>query len=380
MRSKFLSSSVCLPAILSLVALGRVLWQNASGYTAVATATFAYVVSAILYSHAAVAMAHVGHATIDAQGVLHFPVTSSYQPQVPNNLRVLLPRIGRAHTQPRFLYVLPVEAGGASTYGDGLDTVRRLGLQDSENLIVVEPEFAQIPWYADHPTDPTKQQERYFVEDIVEVVEMLFPQSVPPGTHPVRLLVGFSKSGMGAISLILRHPNQFDAAAAWDAPLNQGTLSALPGMIDVFASEANYQTYALPRALPIGAAPFRGSRRLWLGGYSGWRADMTAAESQMSLLGMLHDWVDGPPRAHGYDSGWIEAAVLSLTQAIPPHASSMLDAAAIVDAASEIDGPPSPVGGCNYYVDKVTIRHILVMVTLLIILLLGRYSYRRSIC
>ena len=59
-----------------------------------------------------------------------------------------------------------------------------------------------------------------------------------------RLLVGFSKSGWGAYSLLLRHPDRFGKAAAWDAPLmeeragplrhgpdlrNAGELRAVPG-------------------------------------------------------------------------------------------------------------------------------------------------------
>ena len=38
------------------------------------------------------------------------------------------------------------------------------------------------------------------------------------GEIPQRFLIGFSKSGNGVLTLILRHPNMFSAAAAWDAP------------------------------------------------------------------------------------------------------------------------------------------------------------------
>jgi hypothetical protein len=259
---------------------------------------------------------------MDTNGILHFPVTSSYQTGIPNDLRVLLPSDPRPDTLPRFLYVLPVEAGVESTYGDGIDTVRQLDLQNLYDLIVVEPAFAQIPWYGDHPTDPSIRQEKYFVEDLVGVVESLFPQTVAAGTHPVRLLVGFSKSGVGAVSLILRHPERFDAAAAWDAPLNQSTLSSLPGMWEVFGTESNYDLYSIPRTLADRSAPFVAARRLWLGGYSSqstWRNDMIAAHLQMVSLGMLHEWADGPERAHRYDSGWLGDAVVSLTRAVPPQ-------------------------------------------------------------
>ena len=41
-----------------------------------------------------------------------------------------------------------------------------------------------------------------------------------PEPH-ARLLLGFSKSGWGAFSLLLRYPERFGKAAAWDAPLMQ---------------------------------------------------------------------------------------------------------------------------------------------------------------
>ncbi|HEY3787861.1 MAG TPA: alpha/beta hydrolase-fold protein [Urbifossiella sp.] len=51
-------------------------------------------------------------------------------------------------------------------------------------------------------------------------------------TYPVRaeaggrLLLGFSKSGWGAYSLRMRHPDLFGKAAAWDAPLIQENFDA----------------------------------------------------------------------------------------------------------------------------------------------------------
>lgn len=46
-----------------------------------------------------------------------------------------------------------------------------------------------------------------------------------PGAHRPRaeLLIGFSKSGIGAQDLILRHPDLFTLAASWDFPANMAT-------------------------------------------------------------------------------------------------------------------------------------------------------------
>ena len=48
------------------------------------------------------------------------------------------------------VYVLPVEAGTGTTYGDGLLTVRNAGLQTTYQAIFVSPTFSAKPWYADH--------------------------------------------------------------------------------------------------------------------------------------------------------------------------------------------------------------------------------------
>ncbi len=216
--------------------------------------------------------------------------------------------------------MLPVEPGTLTTYGDPVDTARALGLLDDLHVILVAPCFSITPWYADHPSNPLIRQESYFVDDLVPGVETLYPETEANLGPPRRLLLGFSKSGMGAMSLILRHSATFDAAAAWDGPLNQTQLSGLPEMTTVFGTQANFDLYAIPNALPTHAAEFQAASRLWLGGYSSqaaWRNDMTAAHNAMTARGMLHAWVDGPQRAHQWDSGWIADAIAFLDHAAP---------------------------------------------------------------
>jgi len=264
--------------------------------------------------HAAI---QVGAPTVDASGVIHYPVTSTCQTDTPNDLRILLPA-DPGTGQRRFLYVLPVEAGTESVYGDPVEAVRALGVVDSYHLILVVPAFSQSPWYADHPSDPAIQQESYFVEDLVPAVEKLYPETVANPGPPRRLLVGFSKSGLGAMSLILRHSTTFDVAAAWDAPLNRALLWGPMGA--VFGTQADYEKYALPSAWEAHASEFQSSERLWLGGYSSqdaWRNDMIAAHDKLTSLSVPHAWVDGPQRAHHWASGWIGDAIEFAHQKAP---------------------------------------------------------------
>ena len=58
-----------------------------------------------------------------------------------------------------FLYVLPVEPGLQTMFGDGLETLRGIAAQNQYNLTIIEPSFPIDPWYADNPIDPSIQYE-----------------------------------------------------------------------------------------------------------------------------------------------------------------------------------------------------------------------------
>jgi hypothetical protein len=59
------------------------------------------------------------------------------------------------------VYVLPVEAGTESRYGDGLKEVKKLDLHYTLGAVFVARTFSHLPWYADHPTKPEIRQESY---------------------------------------------------------------------------------------------------------------------------------------------------------------------------------------------------------------------------
>lgn len=295
------------------------------------------VVSSLLVVAASTARADylLGATTTDADGVLHVAISSNHQGTTPNELRIWVPP-GSTPTTRRFLYVLPVEAGTASAFGDPMTSTLATGLAAEHDLVIVVPAFTQLPWYANHPTDPQIQQESFLVDDVVPAVESL----VSVAGRPRRLLLGFSKSGMGAISMIFRHDALFDAAAAWDATLGQTMLSGLPGGTPIFGTQENLDQYAIPPAIPRHVAEHRGSPRLWLGGYSSeraWRADMIVAHDAMVSVGMAHVWVDGPQREHRWMSGWLPDAITFLSVAAPvatPDASTSMPDAALDDAAT----------------------------------------------
>lgn len=252
----------------------------------------------------------VSESRMDTNGVRNFSITSPFQSQQ-TELRILAPPGAASVDAKRFLYVLPVEPGGQTRYGDGLAELHRLGVHTNYGIIVVAPRFADLPWYADHPTNLKRQDETYLLQVVLPLVDRLHP-----APRPRRFLLGFSKSGWGALSLLLRHPGQFEAAAAWDAPLMK-TKPDQFGMADAFATQENFERYQISRLLREQAGLFCRSRRLGLFGYDGFRSHMREAHELMESLSIPHEFSDGPHRPHRWDGGWLAEAVAALDKLGP---------------------------------------------------------------
>jgi len=244
----------------------------------------------------------------DASGIRRIQVKSGYQPG-DTLVRIVAPKEAMAAESLRILFVLPVEAKEETKYGDGLQEVLKSELHTKHKLIVVAPSFAQLPWYADHPSDPLIRHESYFIKCVLPLVDQLYPAE----KHE-RLLLGFSKSGWGAFSLILRHPDLFKAAAAWDALLMKEKPDQF-GMIGIFGTQENFEAYRVSTLLKDHAEPFQKTKHLWLGGYENFREHTQDVHALMEQLKIQHDFADGPKRKHIWGSGWLEEAVNLLAAA-----------------------------------------------------------------
>jgi rhamnogalacturonan endolyase len=203
------------------------------------------------------------------------------------------------------VYVLPVEASREHRYGNGMREIERLGLHDKHQAIFVAPTFSHLPWYADHPDKPELRQERYFLESVLPLVEENYP-----ARHDAegRLLLGFSKSGWGAWSLLLRHPEKFARAAAWDAPLMMDAPGKY-GSGPIFGTAENFGHYQLSRLVRKRGAQLGSAPRLLLSGYGNFRAEHQAMHQLLDELNIAHVYLDGPKRNHDWHSGWVAAAV-----------------------------------------------------------------------
>ena len=255
----------------------------------------------------------VHYLSTDAGGVQSYDVISandSYGPQVLRVLRPTNPAAGVAHN---FLFVLPVEPGEGTNYGDGMATLEAANAQNQYNLTIVEPSFAIDPWYANNPNDPNLQYETFMTTELEPWVKANLSTS---GTEQ-NWLIGFSKSGLGAQDLLLKHPDLFTLAASWDFPADMSSYDEFgSSSTNAYGTDANFQAnYRLTSAfLDAHKAAFTGADRIWIGGYSAFQGDMTDYDSLLTVEGIEHSTETPTPMSHRWDSGWVPLALAALEQ------------------------------------------------------------------
>jgi hypothetical protein len=248
----------------------------------------------------------ISEAKRDDSGILVHEVQSPYQAGT-TLIRVLQPETLLNDEKYTVIYVLPVEAGTESRYGDGLSEVKKLDLHNKFRAVFVAPTFSHLPWYADHPTNQTIRQESFFIKVVVPFIDKTYPVRAEASG---RLLLGFSKSGWGAWSLLLRHPDMFGKGVAWDAPLMMGK----PGMYgsgDIFGTVENFENYRVSKLLEDNSDKFsnKNEKRLVLLGYGNFRAEHVQVQTLMDERKIAHEYRDGPERKHDWHSGWVKEGI-----------------------------------------------------------------------
>lgn len=243
----------------------------------------------------------------DDQAVVH--QLNSARQSAATTVRVLQPNVRQPGQLFPVLYVLPVEAGEGTRWGDSIGEVLKHDLHNRHSVICVFPTFSDLPWYANHPTDARLRQESYLLDGVIPFVESLYPVRKEAAG---RLLAGFSKSGWGAWTLILRHPDVFGRAAAFDAPMMLSATGKY-GSGPIFGDDENFRSYQVTRLLPS-ATKLRTARpRLSLFGRGNFEQEHRQV---LELAGRERIPIfveDSPQRAHSWHSGWLPNAVAWLT-------------------------------------------------------------------
>lgn len=171
----------------------------------------------------------------------------------------------------RALYVLPVEPGVGDQFGNGLQEAqrvvfenRRQGIHNYKDWVLVRPTFNVPPWYGNHGNGKTKQR-THMTDVVVPAVESQYNlESAPDG----RLLMGYSKSGFGAFSLIAHRPDVFGYAQSWDAPLDMDPWFTNWGIKETFGTEQAFVNQHPRSVLTNSPGPFQSTKRLILDGHN----------------------------------------------------------------------------------------------------------------
>ena len=255
----------------------------------------------------------VSYNSTDSNGVKYYSVISANNGYGPQTLRVLNPTNPAPGVAHNFLIVLPVEAGLGTTYGDGLATLESLNAQNQYNLTIIEPTFADQPWYANNPNDPRMQYETFMTQELVPWIK----QNLATTGNEQTWLIGFSKSGLGAQDLILKHPDLFTLAATWDFPADMSSYNSLSSDAAAnYGTDANYQAnYRLTQAFVDSyKAPFQNDNRIWIGSYALYYTDVLNYDALLTSEGIAHTTEPPQSMAHRWDSGWVPMALAALYQ------------------------------------------------------------------
>jgi hypothetical protein len=247
-----------------------------------------------------------------ARGVKSYSVISDSNGAGSQIVRVLSPSNPAPGMAHNFLVVLRVGAGLGSSYGDGLQTLQALGAQNRYNLTIIEPTFALDPWYADNPFYSYYRYETFMTQDLVPWIK----HNLATTGHEQIWLLGFSKSGLGAQDLILKHPDLFTLAASWDFPASMSSYSQYGDSTFSYGSNANFQEHYRLTAdfLAAHKASFQRDSRIWIGGYALFRKDISDYSAMLTAAGIAHMTEKPSHMIHRWNSGWIGLAMAALHQ------------------------------------------------------------------
>ncbi|HXZ45973.1 MAG TPA: alpha/beta hydrolase-fold protein [Pseudolabrys sp.] len=256
--------------------------------------------------------------SIDADGVETYDMISANDGYGPHTLRVLRPTNAAAGMAHNFVYALPVEQEGGIAYGDGLDTLRALDAANQYNLTIIAPSFAIPPWFADSSNDLNLQYETFMASELQPWARA----NLATTGIEQHWLIGFSKSGLGTVDLLLKHPDLFTLGAAWDFPADMSTYTDY-GADASYGTDANFQSnYRLTAAfLDAHKTPFLTQNRIWIGGYAVFQGNIEDFDTLLTLKGMVHTTAPEVQRTHAWNTGWVPDALAGLHQesvALPP--------------------------------------------------------------
>ena len=249
----------------------------------------------------------------DAQGAQVYDITWNNQGNHPLEVRVLVPTHPSTSYAHSFLYALSVGPGVTQGgYGSGLNVLASQDVEDQYNTTIVEPIFPMDSWYADNPADATVDYNTFISTILPQWIDSHFSTT----GDEQNLLLGFSKSGTGALDLLFKNPTEFDAAAAFDFPADMTTYDRFgTSSASNYGTQANFQNnYELSQSfINTYKAPFTTQDRIWISEGPDYPKEVSDFNNLLLSQGVKDTFVTTQTAdAHNWSGGWVAGAVAGL--------------------------------------------------------------------
>jgi len=202
----------------------------------------------------------------------------------------------------KVIYLLPVDTTDNYAFGRGILETQKLMIEGSisDNVLFIEPDLNTTPWFGNHPTNVKIQQEDNMVELFDKInYEYSFFKDIEV------TVLGFSKSGWGAMSMQLNFPEYIDNALIWDAPLDIYSLNY--GMSNVFVTNQYFRdNYFLNDELITKSNNLIG-KTIVIGGYDLFSTSSNGFMSELNNYPLVNYISDATMvYAHTWDKRWIK--------------------------------------------------------------------------
>ena len=129
------------------------------------------------------------------------------------------------------------------------------------------------------------------------------------------MLIGFSKSGYGALDLLFKHSSVFDAAAAFDFPGDMAAYDQLGSSPAAdYGTDANFQNnYRMNNTfIDTWKAPFTTEDRVWISEGPSYQNEVADFGALLTSQGVSHTLSVQTNDAHNWSGGWLSNAVAGL--------------------------------------------------------------------
>jgi pimeloyl-ACP methyl ester carboxylesterase len=187
------------------------------------------------------------------------------------------------------LVFLPATEPTDRTYGEVPEKI-----DGRPEALCHEIQYPELVWYNKRVRDEAIAQIRAF------------------NVSPV-VLVGFSKSGLGAWNIARTIPDLVSATIIFDAPVARETLPPW-GTGPFYEDDSSWQEDLPLRTIEDFQSVMPGTHQLVLISGPGFHNEMCFLSDELTKIGLRHAFLSRPHRKHHWNSGWIEEGLKELVK------------------------------------------------------------------